>query len=454
MQVAEGGLVLGLGLVLRLAVLGPDAGLGVPVAEGEKISMPAADALLRKVWSRLERACKQENVKRYQIEASTPMTPVKEKPLTELRKAREIVKKMMKEKLEKNSEEKEDEVEEGRDLGGLPGSQAAAVMASLQESRETGTAGCIKPGEGCQVVESAAVEAIIQERQETTTTKDAAGKSTEIELDGMHLKEGTEPVGARGTPAARDVVPEEQKLEESPLKKETTPMAPGRESKEETEGEEGNYSSDEDTETAAGNKPALIKSADKTSQLGHKKNEQSGKRKSRKQKWEPPDGMRRCGQKCTGCAAKCASLGQEECASCQTNRIKETNSNACLNRGPCQNLKEQRSKDERSRQRIKTTGTRESSSKSLPRPRPEADKKTPMTTKVGQQAVVSRIDLVKEVVENIEELEKESGKRQREDGHTPEKEKRASKIAILKNPAREFMTGNKGSAGCSVTPLH
>ena len=54
-----------------------------------KISMPAADALLRKVWSRLERACKKKNVKRYQIEASTPMTPVKEKPRTELRKVRE-----------------------------------------------------------------------------------------------------------------------------------------------------------------------------------------------------------------------------------------------------------------------------------------------------------------------------------------------------------------------------
>ena len=145
-----------------------------------KISLSNANALLRKVWIKLERACKQENVKRYQIEASTPMTPVKEKPRTELRKARELVKAMMKQKLrktvgediqkqaeyegiQKNAEERDsfeplaEGVQPGQmqhrgvELhGGLPGSQAAAVSASLQEGRETETIGCNRPGEGEQ----------------------------------------------------------------------------------------------------------------------------------------------------------------------------------------------------------------------------------------------------------------------------------------------------------------
>ena len=56
----------------------------------------------------------------------------------------------------------------GVDLhGGLPGSQAAAVSASLQEGRETETIGCNRPGEGGQRVESSAAGALLQEVQET-----------------------------------------------------------------------------------------------------------------------------------------------------------------------------------------------------------------------------------------------------------------------------------------------
>ena len=62
-----------------------------------RISMEGAgtDALLRKVWKRLEKACKQDKVKRYQVEASSPITPPKVKPPTEFQKAREIVRNLM-----------------------------------------------------------------------------------------------------------------------------------------------------------------------------------------------------------------------------------------------------------------------------------------------------------------------------------------------------------------------
>ena len=54
-----------------------------------------ADFLLRKVWKQLDRACKQENVKKYQVEACTPTTPPKVKPQTEFQKARERVRELM-----------------------------------------------------------------------------------------------------------------------------------------------------------------------------------------------------------------------------------------------------------------------------------------------------------------------------------------------------------------------
>ena len=71
-----------------------------------KITLEGGDALLRKVWRQLERACKQDNVKRYQIEASTPMTPHKVKEPTEFQKARQQVKEVLKKEEARISKEK------------------------------------------------------------------------------------------------------------------------------------------------------------------------------------------------------------------------------------------------------------------------------------------------------------------------------------------------------------
>ena len=70
-----------------------------------KIKLDQADELMRKVWSQLERACKEEGVKRFQIEASSPASPVKEKLKTELQNARLRVRELLKE--ENNRLEKE-----------------------------------------------------------------------------------------------------------------------------------------------------------------------------------------------------------------------------------------------------------------------------------------------------------------------------------------------------------
>ena len=61
------------------------------------LTLAAADGLLRKVWHQLERPCAQEGVKRYMIEASSEMTPVRLKPPTMFMKARAKVKEIIEE---------------------------------------------------------------------------------------------------------------------------------------------------------------------------------------------------------------------------------------------------------------------------------------------------------------------------------------------------------------------
>ena len=69
-----------------------------------------ADALMRKVWSQLELSCREEGVKRFMIEASTEMSPVKEKMKTAFQQAMTRVVEIMKEE----EKEKKNEVEEKR----------------------------------------------------------------------------------------------------------------------------------------------------------------------------------------------------------------------------------------------------------------------------------------------------------------------------------------------------
>ena len=73
-----------------------------------KVMLNDADALLRKVWSQLEVPCREEGVKRYMVEASTQMSPGKEKQKTALQKARNRVGEYLKEEEERNKKVEEE----------------------------------------------------------------------------------------------------------------------------------------------------------------------------------------------------------------------------------------------------------------------------------------------------------------------------------------------------------
>ena len=68
-----------------------------------------ADKLMRKVWSQLEASCREEGVKRYMIEASTEMSPAKEKPETALQQARTPVVLIMREEEEERGMKSKEE---------------------------------------------------------------------------------------------------------------------------------------------------------------------------------------------------------------------------------------------------------------------------------------------------------------------------------------------------------
>ena len=71
-----------------------------------KIKMDHADGLMRKMWSQLERPCREEGVKRYQLEASSQVTPPKMKHQTGLEKARAKVTIILKMEAERRAKDK------------------------------------------------------------------------------------------------------------------------------------------------------------------------------------------------------------------------------------------------------------------------------------------------------------------------------------------------------------
>ena len=162
---------------------------------------------------------------------------------------------------------------------------------------------------------------------------------------------------------------------------------------------------------------------------------EGSKPRVRKPIWIPPDGWRRCGHGCVGCASKCAEQGLEDCHGCYLNKINGGSSNSCSNRGECKDLREQKPVEER-RGRTKSRTTGKKDNESLCVTRQCSGSRSPATmTKVGSQLVVCKPELVKEVVGALEERgrkTKVAGKRDREkSGLTPEQEKKASKIALL-----------------------
>ena len=79
-----------------------------------KIMAKEANQSLRKIWKNIEEPCRQEGVKRYMLEASSPATPKKQKPKSEFRKTRALVRKISREAAEEK--EKNKALEEEKDM--------------------------------------------------------------------------------------------------------------------------------------------------------------------------------------------------------------------------------------------------------------------------------------------------------------------------------------------------
>ena len=206
---------------------------------------------------------------------------------------------------------------------GVPSSQAAAVMASLQESRDTVSTECTKPGDRGTVISNDAAKDLSQGVKQTQQRKE-----TEQLLEKTQLT--WKPPGLPGSQAAaltanlhnsEEVGTKEAQLPRRKERMKVTDEKVSLQAKEATSSEEDISSGDENPGEGVGSDLLMTKPE---STLQHKDNGTLAARRNRKQKWEPPEGMRTCGQKYTGCAAKCASMGQEECSSCQINRVKET----------------------------------------------------------------------------------------------------------------------------------
>lgn len=323
-----------------------------------KISLEGADLLLRKVWRQLQKLCKQERVRRYQIEARTVVTPVRARPPTELEKAREIVEQLIEEEkaTRKNELRKVEEEKRKREM---------------------------------QQQEKQALEKLMQ-----------AGKNQPLNPAGQ-------------TPLALTYVEEVQELNKKVVTERR--VDPHQKESSEDEDEEGG-------ETVF---------------------------RVRKPRWTPPEGWRRCGQGCEGCSAKCVEQEVEECHNCYLNRVNGGSSNSCYNRGDCVDLKEQKPQERKTRTKSKIPGNRDSASLSVSRVSEKASKSPATTTKVGSQLVVSKPELVKDVVGALEERKIKSkstpaGKRGREkSGLTPEQDTKTSKIATLMGKGEAKAAGGK-----------
>ena len=237
-----------------------------------------ANHLMRKVWSQLEVSCREEGVKRFMVEASTEMSPVKEKQKTAFQQARTRVVKIMKEEEEERKKEVQEKSrkvcddkkrEEENDLV----KQAAVVpqppAGTPEENVQGASANCSPPKAGEEPGTNASEEVPI------------------LAQDRAREEEGEDSL-VIGSPADEEVGLQLQGAKQS----------------------EGSQV------------PSILETL-----------------RVKDQKWTPPQGHRRCSGNCLGCQRKCKDLGLDDCQSCHLNKVKNTNSNGCCNRDACTNLR-------------------------------------------------------------------------------------------------------------------
>ena len=240
------------------------------------ITLGDADQLLRKVWRNLEKACKQEGVKRYQTEASTVFLPVKKKPPSLFMKSRKLARDLM----EAGQKEERDCKEQER-------------VRQEEEKLE-------REGEDGRVPQEA--EVITEDlNKDTGNVESSPTPAVDLTGDGKPHQEKHE-----GDAAAVDKILE--RLEQPSKYTSETPNRLGTRDKDE---------SDDSEEESSG------------SQL------ENNVPRVRKPLWKAQDGFGICGKGCEGCAMKCAEQRLPNCQNCHLNMMKNTSNYGCHNRKKC-----------------------------------------------------------------------------------------------------------------------
>ena len=257
-----------------------------------KVLLNNEDELMRKVWSQLEVPCKEEGVKRFMVEASTQMSPAKERQKTALQKARQRVGEHLRE--EEQDRKKTANEEQSR---------------ATEKARSEEVADITVHGSNAQkMIEGAGV------------------------LPANMTQEGTKEI-----PTAETVVvhkPGENKG--SPVKKPELEDEDSEEMREKRNLKETPVVNDDLQEQRTD------KIADQSVPT-----EGLDTMRVRGQKWTPPSGKRRCSGNCEGCRRKCKELNLSDCHNCYLNKVRMNNHNGCSNRGPCTNMRQVKVKKEK-----------------------------------------------------------------------------------------------------------
>ena len=316
-------------------------------------------------------------MKRYQIEASSQVTPARVKQLTELQRARARVVEILKEEEERRAEEKQVEEQDKSEMNiaHTETSEDVEVEAARETRDEEGRSQQDKTQNQQSMLESTV-------RETQGVQKECAGADVQALKgnDKNSTEAGKSELGlAKGSPEGKDM---SLRLRERSV---------------------------QENETEVG----IIE-------------------RVKRQKWTPDPGFRRCGHQCLGCALKCAEQGIEDCQNCHLNKTKKKNNNPCANRKECTDPKPAMM------QKPKASG-KKNSQLTVSKKEDKLEKSPRSSSLVGNQLVEYVPDHVEGQVKIIEknsvegaEEDLQGDKRRREEGGTPEDQKRVSKVAMSK----------------------
>ena len=313
-------------------------------------------------------------MKRYLLEASSPVTPKKVKPKSEVSKTRALVRKVVQEALE---HEKKIELEE-----------LAKQRKKLEEE---------------QLLRKAENRKEVTVGEEQHVMDISSEESPKRKEDLVNSKEDND----RSTDSSKEIAETILVKKEEGNKKSATT---------EDEGYDTNGEEDKDAKEDMENGEAQIKMAAEGSK-GSCSREKSGKKKLKKRNENDPEPtMKRCGEGCEGCRKKCAKQDRDECTNCIANKRNKDSKNPCFNRLKC--IKE----------KPKSLITKEIKDK--PKLLSKKDiltqgKKTEVQSELEDQLGTGREggDVLKEV-SKIEERHTDNQKRGRESTGTPEDNKK------------------------------